>query len=215
MTNEEVNSEPTEIENTQEQSTDTTPEVDVDSSEAEQTPTEHQGGDLKIALQQERERRRTLEQQLSDPYAVYEQAKRLGIAVEEEQPQDEEQPQVDIGRVRLEIEAAEARRLYPDIVKDKELSLMADALIDRGYTPLQAAETVSKRFKQQQELAKAEGRKEAETLIEDKGKASTIKGAGAGTGEEQELAEINRRIDSGNKYEQQSALEEKLKRELR
>jgi len=117
-------------------------------SEDEKTPTsEKAGGDLSVALRQEREKRQALEARLSDPQFVYQQAKALGLTEEEAQEEAAQastpsvnQPPYDVSKqVQFELDKERTMEKYPELSKDEEAQIAISAIAQAKGIPLSKA----------------------------------------------------------------------------
>lgn len=213
-----VQPETTGVEETQEE---TTSSEDTVSEDVKDT-SEDKGGDLRVALRQEREARQRLEKSMSDAHFIYEQAKRLGLTDEQAQDladDDREgsrrisQPEPDVSaQVRRAIRLEKAVDKYPDLKTDEELGVMVSSLIAMGQDPVEAADKVFSRFNKIKDEGKAQGAKEKEKAISDKERAQTAPVAGTQSAEQAEMERLQKDLRSFDKSVRDAAHLEILKR---
>ncbi|MHA1591194.1 MAG: hypothetical protein ACTSUP_01660 [Candidatus Heimdallarchaeaceae archaeon] len=125
---------------------------------------------MRVPLKQTREELRQLRERLDDPNFIYERAKGLGLAEEDratETPVSSEpitsQQIQKIARDQVEIEKTYEK--YPELREDEELRFMVAGLINRGNSPLQAADKAFAKIK-------AANKKAADTAAEAEKQAS-------------------------------------------
>jgi hypothetical protein len=180
MADEQAPVEQTAVEETQEQT------IETSGTPVEDTPGQSEGGkgDLSIALKQEREARQALEARLADPQFIYQQARQLGLTEEEAQAQVESQstafsptpPSNDAYAQYQYFQALDkAREKYPQLSEDEDDQLAVTALMSaRGLNPLQAAERYYSKINKVADVARTEGAKLKETVITEKEQATTV-----------------------------------------
>jgi len=215
-TDEQVSAETTAVE---------TPETTVETdngSEAEQnTSEEADKGDLRVPLKEERTKRQELEAQLNDPDFIYQQAQRLGLteakaqAVADESQNDFQTAQTpDVqSLVRQTLEVEKAKEKYPELAKDVDLGVMVTALMQKGYSPLKAADKVFERFGKAKEEGKVEGVVQAKTEITDKKRAQKVSSGANVSSDQAELERLVKDSKSLNPATQKNAMLELIKRQ--
>lgn len=194
---------------------------------SEDTGSDKQGGDLRIALQEERRKRQQYEQALRDPNFIYQQARQLGLTEEEAEAaatgQTVAQPtyqQPDISalvekQVNATLDYNEAVRLMPEVKSDPELAAWAASLVDSGKSHVDAVRIIQKRIGSVKQEAKVEGRQEAKTTISDKERAATATQTTNVDSDAAELEDLQRRSKSYDKRTQEDAVTELLLRKMR
>jgi len=188
MADEQAQVEATAVEETQNETPVETAEVTEEVAVTEDKPTEH--GDLRVPLAQERKARQAYEAELrrltTDKRAVFELAKKLGMAdgeYEEDEttsptpqtpaPQQFDQRSVS-QMVEHQLEYKETIKEWPELATDPALRTWAASLVDSGLSPASAAAVMRDTMKGKVEQAKRDGAKEKETTISEKERASTI-----------------------------------------
>ncbi len=179
--------------------------------------TTEKGSDYKQAMYEERDKRKALEQQLANPDFVYAKAKELGLTDAEaetyaEQASPVNAPPVNIpALVQNQLEIEKAKEKYPDLGTDEELGAMVTALINRGLSPLKAADSVMSRMGKLKEDAMAEGAKAKEQQLSDKEKAQTISGGTQVTDDMDEVSQLQKTIRGDDPRASQKARIELIK----
>lgn len=197
-------------------------------SEDDNTPTSERssGGDLSVALRQEREKRQALEARLSDPQFVYQQAKYLGLTDEEAQEEVEaqtstqqvNQPPYDVSRqVQFELDKERTLAKFPDLEKDDEAQIAISAISQAKGIPLsKAAENYFTKIGKASSEAKEQGAAAKEAEITAKERAATTPQTGGNISsdksEEERLVADSRSLD---RNKQMKALEELELRKMR
>jgi len=215
MEDEKTNAEETAVEETQETNT----EASDNGSEAEQNSSEKSGGDLKVALSQERDRYHFLQSQLEDPNFIYQRAVALGLAEQEQAAQNEaaddtqEKPAgMSYSDYQFYRSLEKAQEKYSDLSKNYADQMAISAIVNReGLSPEKAADKFYSRFNKVKEEAKAEGAKQQETTISEKEKAQTASGV-AHSSDAAEMDELRDQIRSGDRVTSKNALAELVKK---
>jgi len=156
---------------------DTATTTDENVSEDEnQSDTENTSkGDLRVPLKQTREELRQLKEQLDDPNFIYEQAKRHGLAQEETlQPEDQTQAPDVQKMVRDQIEVEKAYDKYPELRTDVDLRFMVAGLINRGLSPMKAADKTFAKIKEANERVAKEAQDEEDKAVKAQQSAQTV-----------------------------------------
>lgn len=210
-TNEQVPAESTAVEETQEQTTGSEANVSEDGKTSAE---DHGQGDLRVPLRLEREKRQRLEQAVNDPNFIYEQAKKLGLAGEDSEPETKvpSNPQLDVAsEVRRTVRIEKALDKYPTLATDDRLQLMVTALINSGIDPVEAADEVFGRMTRAAENAKTETAKQAQQEVAAKASASMVSNTVRTGPATTDLADVERRMKSPDKKTQTEATVEWLK----
>lgn len=172
------------------------------------------GGDLRVALRQERQRRQMLEAQLRDPNAVYQIARQLGLTEEQAEAQANASqymtPQQVDAQVTLSLAKAESLKKYPDLKKNEEDQIAVSALANSKFKGdlLKAADKYYARFNQVKTQAKTEGITQAKTEITAKEQAQTAPIAVAQDSDATAMADLKARMKSFDKKTQEKAYTE-------
>lgn len=186
---------------------------DTGSEAAQNTSDEAGKGDLRIALKEEREKRRAYEARLNDPDFIYERARALGLAQgEETAAPTPPATQTNISaEVRRTIRMEKALDKYPDLATDDKLGLMVSALIQGGLDPVEAADEVFSRMNKKAEVAKVEGAQQAKAEISEREKAQTMGNTVRTDPEAERINQIQKDMRSPVKATQEAATIEWLK----
>jgi len=229
MTNEKVEGEATSSEETSVSKEQTTPEEVTDSnvvtdSEVEnkevnpetqekENATDKGGdeadkGDLRVPLKEERTKRQELEAQLDDPEFIAQKAREIGII--QDNVQNEAQPQQgqDTGYSQYKYfsELDKAQEKYPQLKKNEALQYSVTAYINKGMSPLKAADKVfSEIQKESEELAK---QKIDETKKEEqeRANATNVTSTSTDTKESSEYEQLIRDSKSLDRKKQDKAM---------
>jgi hypothetical protein len=215
-TDEQVSAETTAVETPE-----TTVETDNGSEADTNTSEEADKGDLRVPLKEERTKRQELEAQLNDPDFIYQQAQRLGLTEAQAQAvADESQNNFQTAQtpdvqslVRQTLEVEKAKEKYPELAKDVDLGVMVTALMQKGYSPLKAADKVFERFGKAKEEGKVEGVVQAKTEITDKERAQTVSSGANVSSDQAELERLVKDSKSLNPATQKNAMLELIKRQ--
>ena len=135
-------------------------------------------GDLRVPLKQTREELRQLREQLNDPNFIYEKAKGLGLAAEEDltpqAPGQGYQPQDVQKMVKDQMEVEKTYEKYPELRQDEELRFMVAGLINKGMSPLKAADRTFAKIKEANEKAAQAAAEEEKKVVTTQEAAQTI-----------------------------------------
>lgn len=181
-------------------------------------------GDVSVALKQERQKRRELEERLnkleSDPSAVYELARKVGLTEEQAEQVAETQAQqvaetqaqpnqFDVGsQVRFHLNREKALDKYPELKNSTALQKMATALLDEcDNDPLKAADKLFKDIiGKVKEEAKIEGATIEKGVISEKEKAQTVNAGASPSADQSEYEQLLRDSKSSDKKTQEEAI---------
>jgi hypothetical protein len=177
---------------------------DVSTDETENTTK----GDLRVPLRQTREELRQLREQLDDPNFIYERAKGLGLAAEEDlTPQ---QPEFQMPNVREEVktqfEIEKTFEKYPELRTDEELRFMVSGLINKGLSPLQAADKTFAKIKAANEKAAKEAAEAEKKVVKTQEAAQTISSTSEVTSDNADYERIYKETKSRDPRIQKKAL---------
>ena len=177
-------------------------------------------GDLRVPLRQTREELRTLKEQLNDQNFIYERAKALGIAQEEDlQPQVSEgymTPQDVQKQVRDQLEIEKTYEKYPDLRQDEDLRFMVAGLINKGMSPLKAADKTFAKIKEANEKAAIESADEEQKVINTQKSAQSVEATSTKDGEGSEIERLYKKAhDRNDPREQRKAMIELEKLKFR
>jgi hypothetical protein len=185
---------PVEVETTVEETPNETP-AETPEATPEVVKEEPDRGDLRVPLQEERRKRQELERLSADPQWVYEQAKKLGLAGEDENPPPAAPApsnQVTPEAVERIIDIRETVKARPEFDPEKgDLALVkwASALVADGHLLSQAVDIIDKTMDKRLSQAKVEGAKEKERAILDKEQATSVTSTSSTTSESAEMAQ--------------------------
>ena len=181
-------------------------------------------GDLNEALRQEREARRQLEAQLSDPAYIYRKAQELGLTEEEAEELAEEAVQDEASRtpvqsgtvaeaVEFELSKRDSFAKYPQLKDDEDDQIAVTALmVAKGLSPMAAAEAYYAKMGKALDAARAEGAQQKETFVSAKESASGVTSTATTTSEAAEYEQlIAQSRDQRNPKQAQKAHLELLK----
>jgi len=196
MDNEESTVEQTTVEETQEQ----TSEESVNDSEVEENSTdETDKGDLRVPLKEERTRRQELELLLNDPDFIRDKAAELGITQTEAMDRKEASNRgMTYADYKYYSELEKAQDKYPQLVKNEALQYSVTAYINKGMSPLKAADKVfSEINKETEELAKQklEEKKQEEIKQEKAQNVDTSSTSSASDSEYERLVKESKSLD--------------------
>jgi hypothetical protein len=206
MADEQATAEETAIEETQEQ---TSTEEASDSEVERNTADEVDRGDLRVPLKEERTRRQELEAQLNDPDFIYERAKEFGLTqaqTEELVDKVEDREGMSYKDYKYFSELEKAQDKYPQLKRSETLQYSVTAYINKGMSPLKAADKVfSEIQKETEELAKQrlEEQKQEEIAQE---KASNVSSTASSSVESTEMEQLVRESKSLDRKTQDRAL---------
>jgi hypothetical protein len=209
-TDEQVKVEATTSEETQEQTSD----EEVNGSEAENTQetenttNESDRGDLRVPLKEERTKRQELEAQLNDPEFIYQKAQELGLTQAEarEAVENKEERGMSYKDYKYFSEIDRAQEKYPQLKKNESLQYSVTAHINKGMSPLKAADKVfSEIQKETEELAKQRLDEKKQEEIEQE-KASNVSSTSTSTAESAEIEQLKRDSKSLDRKTQEKAM---------
>jgi hypothetical protein len=206
MADEQATAEETAIEETQEQ---TSTEEASDSEVEQNTADEVDRGDLRVPLKEERTKRRELEAQLNDPDFIYERAKEFGLTqaqTEELVDKAEDREGMSYKDYKYFSELDKAQEKYPQLKRSETLQYSVTAYINKGMSPLKAADKVfSEIQKETEELAKQrlEEQKQEEIAQE---KASNVSSTSTTSAESSEVEQLRRDAKSLDRKTQEKAM---------
>lgn len=176
--------------------------------------------DLAKAYKELETQQGTWGQRLNDPNFIYERAKQLGLAEEEEAIANglSSTPQVnqpDITTIinsqvesRLDYEKAVAD--FPEIKSNPALSTWGAGLVDQGYTYSQAVQIIKDNLGKVTESASTTARQEARQEITDKERAQTATQTAPVNSDQADSEDLQERMKSLNKKTQEEAMVEWL-----
>lgn len=169
-------------------------------------------GDLNVALHKEREK-------WNDPEQIAKRAKELGIAPEESQYGETQPPQTqyiepndDISRrVAYEIDKSKAFEKYPELRTDQDLQYMVTGLINKGLSPLKAADRAFANIKKMAEGLSKQEQEEAKATSETQNRARSVESVTAKTSDDSEYERVLKDSKSLDPRIQNKAMIELLK----
>lgn len=210
MTDEKVEVETTTSEETQKQtSTEEVNDSEVENTQdTENTTLEVDRGDLRIPLKEERTKRQELEAQLNDPEFIYQKAQELGLTQAETKDMVEkaEERGMSYKDYKYFSELDKAQEKYPQLKHNEPLQYSVTAYINKGMSPLKAADKVfSEIQKETEELAKQRvDEKKQEEIAQEK--ASNVSSTSTSTAESAEMEQLKRDSKSLDRKTQKKAM---------
>ena len=214
MTDEKVEVETTASEETQKQtSTEEVSDSEVEDQTQEATDTKNttlevDRGDLRIPLKEERTKRQELEAQLNDPEFIYQKAQELGLTQAETKDMVEkaEERGMSYKDYKYFSELDKAQEKYPQLKHNEPLQYSVTAYINKGMSPLKAADKVfSEIQKETEELAKQRvDEKKQEEIAQEK--ASNVSSTSTSTAESAEMEQLKRDSKSLDRKTQKKAM---------
>ena len=210
MTDEKVEAETTASEETQKQtSTEEVNDSEVENTQdTENTTLEVDRGDLRIPLKEERTKRQELEAQLNDPEFIYQKAQELGLTQAETKDMVEkaEERGMSYKDYKYFSELDKAQEKYPQLKHNEPLQYSVTAYINKGMSPLKAADKVfSEIQKETEELAKQRvDEKKQEEIAQEK--ASNVSSTSTSTAESAEMEQLKRDSKSLDRKTQKKAM---------
>ena len=210
MTDEKVEVETTTSEETQKQtSTEEVNDSEVENTQdTENTTLEVDRGDLRIPLKEERTKRQELEAQLNDPEFIYQKAQELGLTQAEtkDMVKKAEERGMSYKDYKYFSELDKAQEKYPQLKHNEPLQYSVTAYINKGMSPLKAADKVfSEIQKETEELAKQRvDEKKQEEIAQEK--ASNVSSTSTSTAESAEMEQLKRDSKSLDRKTQKKAM---------
>ena len=194
--------------------------ADNDSEVEKNSFSEADRGDLRVPLKEERQRRQELESKWNDPNEIVTRARELGIVDEPdplEQPQYQSESQSDVQQVvKTQIEIEKAYEKYPELKSDDELRYMVAGLINRGMSPLKAADKAHEKMQKIAEGIKQREQEEAKRTAEAQNNARSVEGTSTKTSADAEIESlVARSKNRSNPRDAEKALIELTARKLR
>lgn len=207
-TDAQVPAEETAVEETQETNSELNDSEVENSTDGEENTNK---GDLRVPLKQTREELRALREQLDDPNFIYEQAQRHGLA----EAQTDLQPQVQEGYMTAaqiqkitkdQIEVEKTYEKYPELRTDEDLRYMVAGLINRGMSPLRAADKTFAKIKEANDKVALEAAEVEKKVVKTQEAAQTISSTSDKTSDDAEFENLYKQTKSLDPRVQRKAM---------
>jgi len=191
----------------------TNPELNDSEVENAQGEENTNKGDLRVPLKQTREELRQLREQLEDPHFIYEQARRHGLA-EEQTDLQPDTPEYGTGLTAAQIqkiakdqiEVEKAYEKYPELRKDEDLRYMVAGLINRGTSPLRAADKTFAKIREANAKAAQEAAEVEKKVVKTQEAAQTISSTSDKTSDDAEFENLYKLTKSRDPRVQRRAM---------
>jgi len=192
----------------------------------EETDNSPEGGDLRVALREERRKRQELDEKLKDPDFVYGRAKELGLTAEEQeelaQPTPTPPVQMDANAMnefynyKKEVEKFPEAESEP-LVASRINFLMESSKVDGVYTknPIQVLNQVKKEWEDKMAIHQKAGADDKQAEIADVNQMKTADSdVNATDDDDEDMTDLQKQAKSYNPAVQEKAMAEMIKKNL-